>query len=133
VKIKTARPSGGSDVRQFAVRRKGGRFRIRPPFVRNDSCGLVAKYRLNRPVFGGAQKRKLKVRFRLNEDAGVKLTVARRNGEVVRSTEREPVAAGRAVVIKLRAREARRGDHLVTLSAERPGRSASITLAARKL
>jgi hypothetical protein len=133
VKIKTARPDGGTDVRRFAVKRGAKRFKIRPPFARGDSCGLVGAFRLNRPVFGGVQKRKLKTTFTVNESANVKLTITRRNGDVVRTTQRRPVPAGEKVTVKLRARDARRGHHLVTISAERPGRSATITLAARKL
>jgi hypothetical protein len=133
VRFRTQLADGTADLRRVAVVRRGGRFRVRPAFQRRDNCSsLVAAFRLNRPVFGGKQKRALFASFRLNRRADVKLTVTRR-GRVVRTTTRRAYRAGNGVTVRLTPRTRRRGDYRVTISAERGSRSATANLTTRRL
>jgi hypothetical protein len=133
VRFRTQLADGSADQRRIAVRRRGGRFRVRPAFQRTDSCtSLLAAFRLNRPVFGGKQKRALFASFRLNQAADVKLTV-RRNGKVVRTTVRKRYPAGNGRTIRVTPKSKARGDYRVEISAERDGRSATATLVSRRL
>ena len=75
----------------------------------SSATNLVGAFRLNRPVFGGKQKRALFASFRLNQTADVKLTVTR-NGKVVRTTQRRSYAAGKGRTIRVTPRGRARGD-----------------------
>ena len=83
-------------------------------------------------MFGGRQKRALFASFRLNRAADVKLTVTR-NGKVVRTTQRKRYAAGKGVTTRVTPKGRARGDHTVTISAERQGRTATAVLTSRRL
>ena len=133
VRFRTQLADGSADLRRIAVQRKRGRFTVRPAFQRANSCtNLVGAFRLNRPVFGGKQKRALFASFRLNQTADVKLTVTR-NGKVVRTTQRRSYAAGKGRTIRVTPKGRARGDYVVTISAERQGRTATATLTSRRL
>ena len=133
VRFRTQLADGSADQRRIAVRRRGGKFRVRAAFQRTDSCtNLVGAFRLNRPVFGGKQKRALFASFRLNQAADVKLTVTR-GGKVVRTTQRKRYAAGKGATVRVTPKGRKRGDYKVTISAERTGRSATAVLTSRRL
>ena len=133
VRFRTQLADGSADLRRIAVRRRNGKFRVRPAFQRTDSCtSLVGAFRLNRPVFGGKQKRALFASFRLNQAADVKITVTR-NGKVVRTTQRRNYAAGKGRTIRVTPKGRGRGDYVVTISAERQGRTATAALTSRRL
>jgi len=133
VRFRVGQADGKADLRRIAVQRRNGRFTVRPPFQRVDSCrSLVGAFRLSRPVFGGRQKRPLYASFRVNEAADVKLTVTYR-GRVVRTTTRRRYVAGRQVTVRLTPRQRKRGEYRVTISAERAGRTATATLTSRRL
>ena len=133
VRFRTQLADGSADLRRIAVQRKNGRFTVRPAFQRANSCtNLVGAFRLNRPVFGGKQKRALFASFRLNQAADVKVTVTR-NGKVVRTTQRKRYAAGKGATLRVTPKGRARGDYVVTISAERQGRTATATLTSRRL
>ncbi len=133
VRFRTSLAGGGADLRRIAVQRRKGRFTVRPAFQRANSCtNLLSAFRLNRPVFGGRQKRALFASFRLNAAADVKLTVTRK-GKVVRTTKRKRYPAGNGRTIRVTPKGRARGDYKVTISAERTGRSATATLTSRRL
>ena len=133
VRFRTQLADGSADLRRIAVQRKRGRFTVRPAFQRANSCtNLVGAFRLNRPVFGGKQKRALFASFRLNQAADVKVTVTR-NGKVVRTTQRRSYAAGKGRTIRVTPKGRARGDYVVTISAERQGRTATAALTSRRL
>lgn len=133
VRFRTLLADGSADLRRVAVRRSGGRFTVRPAFQRARSCtNLVGAFRLNRPVFGGKQKRALFASFRLNQAADVKVTVTRA-GKVVRTTQRKRYAAGNGATLRVTPKGGARGDYKVTISAERTGRSATAALTSRRL
>jgi hypothetical protein len=116
-------PDGTTDVRRVAVRRVRGRFRRVPAFEAHRGCGLVESFALAQPVF----RRSLRMTFRLGESANVSVEV-RRGRRVVKRFPARMYAAGRTHRLRVAAR---RGAHRVTLKAERPGRSSTLTLRAR--
>ena len=69
--------SGRKDVRRRAVRRRDGRWRGRPRFERHRGCGVIARYGLGRPVFGGSNRKPLAARLMLNRAARVRVVVLR--------------------------------------------------------
>jgi hypothetical protein len=62
----------------------------------------------------------------------VKITVTR-NGKVVRTTRRRNYSAGKGRTIRVTPKGRARGDYLVTISAERRGRTATAALTSRRL
>ena len=116
------------DVRRVALRRAGGRFTRRPAFYRRASCGAVTSFKLERPAFA---RRGLGIAFRLGTPARVTVTV-RRGGKTVRRFKARAGVAGRTY--RLRLRSARRGDHVVRLSARlASGRVVRARLTSRRL
>jgi pimeloyl-ACP methyl ester carboxylesterase len=80
VRYRIALPGRGrADVRRIALRRVNGRFRIRRPFYRRASCGLLSSYKLRRSVFGGRDDRPLGIAFRLARAGQTRLEVLRRS------------------------------------------------------
>jgi hypothetical protein len=133
VRFRIGQADGKADLRRIAVRRRNGRFTVRPAFQRVDSCrSLIGAFRLSRPVFGGRQRRPLYASFRVNQAADVKLTV-RRGGRIVRTTTRRRYVGGRQVTVRLTPPGRARGDYSVEISAERAGRTATARLTARRL
>ena len=121
-------PGGLRDVRRVALRRAGGRFAPRPSFYRRASCGAVTSFKLERPAFA---RRGLGIAFRLGTPARVTVTV-RRGGKTVRRFKARAGVAGRTY--RLRLRSARRGDHVVRLSARlASGRTVRAKLTSRRL
>ncbi len=118
----TARSSSGAkDVRRTALRRRDGRLRVQRRFERKTSCGALALFRLNRPVFGGTSKRRsLKLVLKLRTSARVKIVVSRRGARAGRFRARE-VEPGETLRYKLKARGLRRGAYVATAIIWRSG------------
>jgi hypothetical protein len=112
------------DVRRVVLRVRGGRVARRPPHHRRESCGLIRRFKLERPVFGGTRRTPLRGSFQLARDARYRVTITRR-GRVVRRF----AGSGRRARFSLRARGRARGDYRVTLRAG----GASATLISRRL
>lgn len=95
---------------------------------------LVERFSLNRPVFGGSTKRKLKVTYRLRETATATLDLHRgdqRVKQLVRSTVH---AAGTTYTVMISTKGRRRGTYTVRLRARTAaGRTQSARLAAERL
>jgi hypothetical protein len=125
-------PNGGRDVRHVALRRKRGRFFVRPAFDRRAACELFKYVTLGKPVFGGKRRKPLFVKFKLRTSASVTVEIARR-GKVVKRVGAQSYARGRHSV-RLRPRKtAKRGTYTVTLKADRPGQASELTLYSRYL
>ena len=123
-----------SDVRRFAVERRGGRFHRRPRFARQrSSCSLVRAFSLGLPVFGGRTRRKLAVAYRLGARRTVRMTVLR-GKRVVRRYKTRSRRAGRTYRAKVRPRGLRRGTYTVRLRLSRTGtRTRRVVLRATRL
>ena len=114
--------SGGRriDVRRIVLRRSSGGFSRRPDHYRRDTCDLLRKFKLERPVFGGPTNVKLKAAYQLTAEARVTLTISK-GGKVVKRFKTARRAGGRTYRITLPARGRTTGDYRVRLRAVGPG------------
>ena len=118
---------------RFAFVRRQGVFRTRPAFERREGCGVLARFKLERPAFGGRSNRPLQISYRLAEDARTTVTVLRGKRVVSTIGPRSDVA-GRTYRIRVRPEKLARGDYrvrLVTRSAS--GKAVTATLTGRRL
>ena len=53
--VYSVRVRAAGTSQRFAFVRRGGRFSARPAFERREGCGLVARFKLERPAFGGGR------------------------------------------------------------------------------
>jgi len=120
------------DVRRAVLQRSNGRFTERPGHYRRDTCGLLTRFKLERPVFGGARKAPLAATYRLSGPARVAVTI-RRAGRIVRRLGFAKRGAGRTYAVTLPARGLPRGDYRVRIEAIAGKRRAVATLTARRL
>lgn len=124
--------NGRTDVRRIALRRSGGRFRLRPAFYRQQGCGLLASFKLERSVFGGRGNRPLGISFVLTRRARVAVE-ARRGGRVVRRFTAQTRRSGTTHRLRLASERLPRGDYQIRLQATRPGETVTDVLTARRL
>jgi hypothetical protein len=96
---------------------------------------LLARFYLNRPVFGGdRQRRALRVYFRLRERSKVTLDLYRGKTRVRRLVDNKTRAAKKLHTVTIRARGKRRGAYTVRISAtSETGRTQKARLAAKRL
>ncbi len=122
------------DVRRVVVQRSAtGRFSRRPDSHRRDSCGLLGRFKLQRPVFGGPAQIPVRASYRTTADAKVSVTVLRGKTVVARFAAAD-VKAGRTVRMSLSARGRRRADYTVRVVAvTTTGRKATARLTARRI
>ena len=106
------------DVRRLVLRRNAARrFRNAGALKDHFGCGLVSKFVLHRPVFGGRTGARLRGAYRLTTRANVTLTVAR-GRKVVKRFRTVSRPGGRTVRFSLRPRGLRRGLYTVRLIAQ---------------
>jgi hypothetical protein len=121
------------DTRRLVLRRNPtGRFVRLHGLQRRVGCGLLAGFRLDRPVFGGTTGVSLAGSYRLTARGRVTLTISRGRRVVKRFAGGER-AAGRTFRFSLRARGLRRGDYRVRLVAQSGEDQVSTVLTARRL
>ncbi|HEV2999998.1 MAG TPA: hypothetical protein VGW75_04590 [Solirubrobacteraceae bacterium] len=124
---------GTDDVRRVALRRRGGRWSVRPDHYLRTSCGALTAFKLERTVFGGRQRVPLRIAYRLPTGVDrVRLEVLR-GGKVVR-TIRGATERGSAHRYSVPASIARPGtDVRVRIVVERAGALVRETLTSRRL
>jgi len=132
VRYRMRLPNGTTDYRRVTLRRSGGRFTVRPQFYRRASCGLVASYKLERPVFGGRTNRAAGISFRLTRRARVQVTVLRGNRVVRRFTGADR-RAGRTYRLRFGSEGRARGDYRFRLTAIGADKQVTATLTSRRL
>jgi hypothetical protein len=103
------------DLRQIALLRSHGRFRLRPAFVRKPTCAALSNFGLNKPVFGGSNGRSLKAYVVLHRTVKLSMTLTKgkRVIRVVKAKTRRP---GR-YTLRFSARGLTPGDYQVNLTA----------------
>ena len=114
------RPDGRADSRRIALVRRGGRFHRRPAFYRRASCGAIASFKLERPVFGGRSNRAVDVTYRLGATAGARLELLRGSRRVRRLAPTRIRRQGRAYRVRIASEGLRRGDYRVRLHDAEP-------------
>lgn len=132
VRVRVARPGGGTDVRRVVLSRSRGRFSLRAGFFRADGCDLVRTFKLTRPVFGGPADRAVGVSYRLAAAARVTVEVLRR-GRVVRRLAARTDRAGRTYRLRFAAEGRARGEYTFRITARAGGRTVRAQLVSRRL
>jgi hypothetical protein len=120
------------DTWQIALQRMHSGFRRRPTHHRHDSCSLVRRLRVERPVFGGAGGVPLRGSYRLTSEARVSIVVTR-GGRIVKRFRPVTRPAGRTFRFSLPARGLARGDYRVLLRAVSGEDQIAATVTARRL
>jgi hypothetical protein len=123
VRLRARRPGGGLDVRRFVLERRASRFVRRAPFVKRVSCGVLSRFALGSPVFGGRTGRRLAGRYRLARRARVRVDLVRRGKVVRRLARSRSVRAGRTRTVRIRPRGLGRGAYRVRLTIRRTAAS----------
>ncbi|MDQ3739672.1 MAG: hypothetical protein M3389_01890, partial [Actinomycetota bacterium] len=126
------RSGGASDARRIALLKRGGRFRVRPGFHAARRCRLIRLARLTRPVFGGTNRKPLRVSARLNQPGSITMTVRRGRKVVARKRFRAAGTRVRRFRVSLR-RTLRRGDYRATVVARSGSTAERVTLTGRRL
>jgi hypothetical protein len=134
VRFRMALAGGGSDVRRIAVRRTHGRFVRRPASYLKDPCGALKSFKLQRPVFGGANKRGLKISYSLPRGVDSVKVVASAHGKARRTFKGTGADAGRMYQLVLPAKGIARGtDVSVRMTIVRAGSRESTVLVSRRI
>ena len=132
-RLRTVAPGGRADVRRVALVRRGGRFHRRPAFYRRASCGAIASFKLERPVFGGRSNRAVDVTYRLGVSGRTTLELLRGSRRVRRLAPTRVRLQGRAHRVRIASEGLRRGDYRVRVTVRSGGRTTAATLTARRL
>ena len=128
----TRAANGGRDVRRVALQRRRGRWLVRSPFYRREACALAWSTKLSKSVFGGSKRTPLGISFLLGQNSDVTVEV-RQRGRLIQRFPKRAYPHSRTIRLQTTARSARRGDVQVIIRAERPNRTQTVTLTARKL
>jgi hypothetical protein len=124
---------GTDDIRRVALRRRGGRWSVRPDHYMRTSCGALRAFKLERTVFGGRRNVPLRIAYRLPSGVDAARIEIMRGSRVVRriSARTERSQTHRYTVP---ASVARRGsDVRVRLIVVRAGARITETLTSRRL
>jgi len=132
VRFRLRESSGLIDNRRIDRERKGARWTARPAHYGREGCTLLRSYKLERPVFGGTNRKSLGIAYRLLERARVTVTV-KRGKKVVKRFKAATKAGGRTHRVRFAQKNRPRGDYKVTVRAVRGKRKQSRTLTSRKL
>ncbi|HEV2812904.1 MAG TPA: hypothetical protein VGW10_06585, partial [Solirubrobacteraceae bacterium] len=114
------------------LQRSKGRFRIVRPHYRRSTCGVLRTFKLSSPAFGGRNRKRLGVAYRLGAEARVSVVV-RRGKKVIRRVRARTRSAAVIHRLSLRPRGLRRGTYRVTVTVVAAGRTTRSTLYSRKL
>jgi len=132
VRVQARDAAGRRDVRRIAMRRTGGRWHRRPAFARRDACRVLGAAGLARSVFGGTDRRPLKLTYAVRQAADVRVEVLR-GARVVKRLPAVSSPAGATVKTRIRRRLNRIGDYRVRIVAQSAGTREVAVLVGRRL
>ena len=123
-------PDGRTEVRRVVLRRRSGRFAVRPDAGVHRACGMIEDLALGRSVFGGRDGRGLAIAYRLRRDVdAVTVSVLGRRGRTLRG----PTGGGRTHRLRLSPRGLPRGDVRVQLAVRSGDVTTTEVVSARRL
>jgi hypothetical protein len=125
-------PAEDADIRRVTLVRSKGRFQVVKPHYRRSTCGVLRTFKLSSPAFGGKNKRKLGIAYRLAGEGRVGVVV-RRGNKVIRRFRTVNRAGNVVHRLSLRPRGLKRGVYKVTVTVAAEGRTTRSTLHSRKL
>ncbi|HEX2084580.1 MAG TPA: M28 family peptidase [Solirubrobacteraceae bacterium] len=120
------------DVRRVTLLRSKGRFRKVRSHHRRRPCEVLRTFKLSSPAFGGRNRRRLGIAYRLLVPARVTITV-RRGKKLVRRFRAGTRSPARTHRHTLPPRGLRRGVYRVTAAVTAGGRTTRHTLVSRKV
>jgi hypothetical protein len=120
------------DLRRIVLRRRSGRYTLRPSYYRRESCGVLSSYKLERPAFGGRRNRALIISYRLARPATVKITILR-GKKVIRDYATRTSRAARTYRLRFDSEKRPRGDYKVRLQLRRGSQRLTTILTSRRL
>lgn len=122
-----------TDVRRVALRRRNGRFTVRPAYYRRASCGVLSSFKLERPVFGGRRNRALGIAFRVATRSRVAIEIIR-GKRIVRRFRATTRRAGITHRLRLASEGLRRSEYRVRIVVTPTGATPTVSvLTARRL
>jgi PKD repeat protein len=133
VRFRIRQADGRIDIRRITLRRRNGRFFVVKPFYGRVGCALLASAKLRSPVFGGRQRRALRIAFIVTRPSRVTVTVLRGRKTAYRfRTRLRPAEVTHRLARKAR-RLRRRGQYRVRIVARSGSQVERVTLYARRL
>jgi X-Pro dipeptidyl-peptidase len=132
-RFRVRQDDGRTDARRVTLRRHRGRFSVVRPHYGRVSCRLLVSAKLRAPVFGGRQRRPLRVAYVVTRNARVTVSVLRGSRRVVTITGRRRASKGTHRLTVPAAKLRRRGTYRVRISARRGKLVERTTLTARRL
>jgi hypothetical protein len=136
VRFASRTSAGIADERRFGLLLRNGRYRVLSTHERRDSCGLLRRWKLYRPVFGGRTNRPLVISYRFGAEARAEIVVRRQGGRVVRRFKSQTYAGGvlhRKRLGSSLVRRLPRGQYSVTITVRDGARTIRSTLRATRL
>ena len=132
VRFRMLKGGRAHDTRRLVLERRGGRFYRRADHYRRDSCGLLGKFKLERPVFGGTRNAPLVAAYRLTVPAQVTVTVSR-GRKVVKRFRTASQPANTTLRVRVSSRGLRRGEYTMRVHVARGEDLVTAKLVARRL
>ena len=120
------------DLRRIVLRRRNGRYSVRPSYYRRETCGVLSSYKLERPVFGGPRNGALIISYRLARPATIRVLVTR-GKKTLKVFATRTARAGRTYRLRFDSEKRARGDYKVRLQLRRGSRRQTATLTSRRL
>ena len=125
-------PADSADIRRVTLVRRLGSFRVVRPHYRRSTCGILRTFKLSSPAFGGSNRKRLGIAYRLAGEARVSIVV-RRGKKVVKRFRTRGFAGNVVHRRSIRPRGLRRGTYKVTATVTAGGRTTRSSLYSRKL
>jgi hypothetical protein len=131
-RFRTKSPTGFTEYKRVALRRKKGVWSRQRPFFGTETCALLRQFKLARMVFGGSNHTKLGVSYLVKRRVPVTVTV-RRGKKVVAKFSSKRSRAGKIVHRTLKPKGLSRGLYQVRIVAGKGKSAQRATLWSRKL
>ena len=133
VRFRMLKDGEAFDTRRVVLERSSsGAWSVKPSHYRRDSCGLIGKFKLERPVFGGEDRAPLSGAYRLEDDARVTITVTQ-GKKVVKRFAAADKPGGVTHRFTIPSAGLARGVYTVRLTAVAGDDQISATVGAKKL
>ena len=126
------RTAQGKETRRVAIQRTGGRFSVRRAYTARETCRLLTRTKLGRPVFGGRTGTPLTVAFRARRNTTATVEVFR-GDRLVRRLRSGAATSDATVRTSLAAAGLPRGDYTVRVTAGDGADRQVETMTARRL
>ncbi|HEX8084019.1 MAG TPA: M28 family peptidase [Solirubrobacteraceae bacterium] len=132
VRFTTGTQTEGIETRRVTLSRGKRRFKVVKPHYRRNTCGLLQMFKLSSPAFGGSNRRKLGIAFRMASEARVSIVI-RRGKKVVKRFKARNYAGAVVHRRSIKPKGLKRGVYKVTATVSAAGRTTRSSLYSRRL